>query len=395
MKFKPRLRAGLGALLSAAGFSSGAMAQNCPGVIRLPNPATTAISFGDALSFSLPILGVSVQSSPGQIRDCIVITTGAGGNFFNNNTPGLNNPYPNANGGPAFFATSQSNPGGGAIPGDSATTFDMTTAALKAYLGNNNMVMFFNHNQTNSGTAIDQNLMVWMQIRMFTPGGAQQFFYLTATSGLLPGNVPNPNFGQFGDTTSAFLGPQNLPNCTYPVTTDCVPPLFPTGAILNTGSAAGPPSTQSASFMVLARGQICLGAPGTPGSPIVPCDGCGGAVAATFNENLGADEVANAVVFPEINALLNAGTFTNISIDLRMGCNAAVRIPVGQGCPAGFEMNNGFEQLFIGRLSPTVCDPNVPPGCGIIPEPATLALFSLGLFAAAGVAGRTRRRKLS
>jgi hypothetical protein len=139
--------------------------------------------------------------------------------------------------------------------------------------------------------------------------------------------------------------------------------------------------------MVRALGQVCLNGPVGIGTP-VPCDGSGGAVVATVNHNLGANEVANAIVFPEINTILglpNFGGYDLLSADIRMGCNPATI--TGGVCPAGSILNNGFEQIFIGQLSTTPGPP------GIIPEPGTLALLGLGLLAA-GLGGVKRRLKI-
>ena len=57
----------------------------------------------------------------------------------------------------------------------------------------------------------------------------------------------------------------------------------------------------------------------------------------------------------------------------------------GGTCSPGSVINNGFEQIFIGRLSPT----QGPPGGGV-PEPATLALVGVAMLGGAF----SRRRKI-
>jgi hypothetical protein len=393
MKLKSKILTGL-MLLSGAGISVNAQAAACPGTLTLPvaNLGNT-VSFGDALVYSLPVLGLDVPSTPGHIQDCIVIGTGANGAPVNENSPdptksGIDNAY-QIPGNSTFFRTgdpgwspdpdiNKKGPWKAEFTGDQISTWDITAAALKGFLAGNDMVVYFNHNQTNSGSSIDQNIAIWAQIRLWDGTSSDpdsgQFFYVTSTFGL-PGL---PNFGLAGDQTGFYTGPQQAADCTYPTGADS-PCSFPSGDLLTTGLAP----LGSARYMVDAQGKICLNGPVGVGTP-VPCSG---PHVAEVNENLGADHVANAIVFPEINTLLAAGFNGVISVDLRMGCNSAVR--TAGTCPAGFEMNNGYEQVFIARLEPERC---VGEGCAGVPEPGILALLGLGLFAAG--LGRIRRRKI-
>ncbi len=136
-----------------------------------------------------------------------------------------------------------------------------------------------------------------------------------------------PNFGTPGGNPTAYTGPQPpiLPG-TYPTGADGTCPPSTTGTFPRGGVGTGTGgATADACFMVRALGQVCLNGPVGIGTP-VPCDGSGGAVVATVNHNLGANEVANAIVFPEINTILglpNFGGYDLLSADIRMGCNPA------------------------------------------------------------------------
>jgi len=72
--------------------------------------------------------------------------------------------------------------------------------ALKSFLAGNDMVVYFNHNQTNSGGAIDQDIFVWAQLKLVDDQGVLPtlFYYVAATPNTIgpPGGIPN--FGQPG-----------------------------------------------------------------------------------------------------------------------------------------------------------------------------------------------------
>lgn len=366
----------IGLLLSAGMAISGHLWAAACAPISLP-AATIAnsVSFGDGLTYALPVIGIDYKSGPGQIENCIVIGTGSSGVGVNTNFPGMDNAYQTPSGvaGSPFFRTgdpvSSKDPGGaGQFAGDTANSWDIRLSALSQFLNGGQMVVMFNHNQINSGDATNQDLFIWAQIRLVDDQGVlpTKFFYVAATPG-----TALPNFGTPGDNTAAYVGPQTFPTTTYPSAADgTCPATFPNGGVgFGTGSG-------DACFMVQARGQICLN--GTTGVP-EPCGATRNQQ--VFNDNLGADRVANAILFPDIQAFLNLpgfGGYDVLQADIRLGCNPNVISSTDNGlstgksfspCPVGSVLNNGFEQFFI----TSTAQPNVP-------EPAPLALISFGLM---------------
>src|SRR5690349_9735098 len=169
----------------ALGLSQAAQAGsgNCPAGVDLTGN-TNYVQFGDAISYSLPILGLNVQSPPGQIGGCIIVTSGPGGVLTN--TGGgivMDNAYNNEQGSqfPYFQTGSTVNtnapdPGGAGqfTPptnlADTGTTWDIDVQALLGFLNGGSPIFYFNHNQVNSGgggnvvPSIDQDLFVWAQL---------------------------------------------------------------------------------------------------------------------------------------------------------------------------------------------------------------------------------------
>jgi len=411
----------VGSLLAIAGMAvSTFVSAGCPAPITLPAPGdpSTSVQFGDAVVYALPLLedaGVissGVQSSPGQINDCIVVASGAGGQVLTNSPPATpitaDDAYSNVQGDQnPYFRTgdttlpNNTDPVNGPVPGDTDHTWDITIGAVNDTLAGGTLVFMFNHNQTGStenshgGTgAPTEDLFIWAQIAVrnvdpLSPDfGTVVYFYATAvdnTTGLT-------NFGQPGGDPTTYLGPQTDATSLYP-SAAAGAGTFPTGGECSgNGGADGLPLCSSgtgADYFIRARGRVCLTATDIP----VPCDipdGSGGtmpnpAVDHFINDNLGANQVANAVVFPELNAILaNPGAFgftsnSVIQIDLRMGCNAVAN---GGTCPAGSVLNNGYEQIFI------IGGPEIP----TVPEPATVGLCGIALLGLFAVSRKRRRR---
>lgn len=375
MKFKV-----IAALVAGIGMSATASAQLDLGT--LPNGFTAGyFTYGNANIYSLPVNNYVydyyfgggtgpgspyyVNSTPGAIKDTVVIYTGSSGQGVTTNEPKFENAYQPPNGSqPTYADTSPVNmilPSAKADPAENPTTmftntWDADIGALKTFLDGGLATFLFNNNDTNT----DQNLAFWAKLWITDPGGSlfdfnggvavQNYLYANrfpiAPYGT-PG-IPAPG----GDPTLVL--PQNLNPVVNAVgTTD----------------------------YILSGGNVCMGSTNNlPDGPptIVPCDGSGGTVFKTINHNLGANQVAYAAQFPLLDAALGSlGAGYTLHIDLRLGCDPAW--PDQQTC-LDRKIDNGFEQLFlISTTTPT-----------LVPEPGILALVGLGLV---GVAATRRRRE--
>jgi hypothetical protein len=158
--------------------------------ITLPDPESTlngqavTIQYGDFYSYSLPILNAltgttdyTVKSSPGQLGQALVIASHPLANGQNNHNTGqgytgVDNVFKTPNNGQSstFNTTDAPDPGGaGQFIGDTANTWDIRLTTLSTYLGSEDLVFFFNHNQTN----VNQDLQVRAQVTLSNDDGTQ------------------------------------------------------------------------------------------------------------------------------------------------------------------------------------------------------------------------------
>lgn len=306
------------------------------------------VTYGDANSYALQVNGeiigstgpgslFYVESTPGAIKDLIVVATGADGVPVNTNVAGMDNALqtPSGQNGSNFFSG----------------IWNSTLAAFAGFLGDLNPLFFFNNNQINSGGSTNQNVAVWAQVSLTGLNQETRYFDFT--------NL-NSQYGLFTEGGGGqFMGDVGL----------------------YTSTGAGPiAGTNAQTDYVLSGGAICLTAAKVPVSCSSP-DAVGGAI----NNNLGANQAAYAIDAPELNAFLDAwrngqfAGYTDIHVDLRFGCDPLTG-QAGVGDCIGRDANNGFEQLFIGTSTRRTQ----------VPEPGILGLFALGLL---GLSLVTRRRK--
>ncbi len=275
-----------------------------------PQVGLNAAQYGDFYSYSLPVSayqyslenggGVNngnplyVPSSPGKIKDLIVVATGAGGQA-QTNIAGMDDAYatPNSDGITEFSTLGNSDPGGiEAFEGDSLNTWDIQVSTLMDYLDGEEMYFYFNNNQTNSGDAANQSLFAAGQVFLSGNDGFDDVYFDFINNGGL-----GPIFGFQGADVELY-------------------------------NSSGAWDWGAFDDFVLSGGQICTN---VDVSAFVDCDADGAVV---FNHNLGADQAAYALYSPELMFALKTGNYSAMHIDIKFT-----------------GLNNGYEQLFIATNS--------------------------------------------
>lgn len=278
-------------------------------------------TYGNVNSYSLPLAGIDVPSGPGQIKDGVVIYTGADGKPVQTNDAGFDNAYLTPSGtaaGPyasiagAIGVVDPGNKAG--IANNDANTWDANLVSLKNYLQGGTPLFLFNNNDTQE----DFNLAVWAKVWV-TDGDNKlygRYLYLS-NEGLAYGDGGTP----LGDAT-----------------------LYNPGNVL--------PTTGFGATDYVRSGDEIFGE----------------------KHNIGADHAAYAADIPLLNQWL-ATLFTKVDgdlekytlhLDLKLGCD-----PRGTWTTCdSVKIDNGYEQLFL-LSGITGTD---------VPEPGSLVLAALALF---------------
>ena len=311
-------------------------------------PAPNYIVYGDFYSYSLPFLAIDydmangggtgpgnpfyVASTPGAIKDDIVLYTGSSGKDVTTNETDMDGAYPSPSSKktPFFSTESTADPGGPVeFIGDVESSWDTTLTAITNYLDGNQLIFFFNNNEEASENNQSQILQAWGKVDIVNDVNTMlQSYYFYANENQLHGYLApyqTPDFNLLDDSTFDY----------YTISPGGIEVAYENDNVVDK----------------------------------------------TVNHNLGANQAAFALTSPDLNAYL-AGW---------KGLDGAVAMQVTfylgdntENPTVGLGLSNGYEQLFIRKASSVV---NYP-----IPEPGSLLLLGIGLL---GLGVVTKRKVMN
>jgi len=292
-----------------------------------------------------------IESSPGQIKNEVVIYTGSSGGPINTNPPGFDNPYnsPEGSNKKSDYADTAGNnatppdPNGKAIINNYDTTWDADIAALKSVVGDS-LVFLFNNNQTDSNGSADQTLAIWAKL------------WVTDANDVVQDLTGDGLFFLYLSNMGAAYGEGGT--------------LTGDASAYNGGDQSAPLAGTASTDYVMAGGKMCTDANLYP-------QACDGTQAYEFDHNLGQKQAVYAAIFPVLDAYLaslddNVVGYT-LHLQLNMGCDPA--ITATNGSCLSQSLNGGDEQLFL-----VTGVGKTPPPPNETPEPETLALAGLALL---------------
>jgi len=313
-------------------------------------------TFGAADVYSLELLNLiqnnnklnnqsqfNVSSGEGQIKDLLVIGTGAKGTSSTNTAGVADDAYNTPAGSNVFFSTRNSEPTNGPLVGDRTNSWEVSIAALITYL-------------TDPTTGQQFNLVFIADSNQEGNDAGQTQFFWSRIQGL---DALGNNVGGCFDVTSAA---GDGAGCA---------------AITQTGDGSAPYPGLTGDYVENA-GDFCVAA--ATGAAYAPVSGnCLAGDFGPVSNNLGSNSAEFAVVFPLLNtvahlqALLAAGA-VNLSVELR------------------FNNTDGPDTFWICDQC-TVGGTIAPPPPPSVPAPASLLLLGSGMLGAGALAWRRARRQ--
>jgi hypothetical protein len=301
----------------------------------------------------------SVDSSPGQLHDQIVIVTGNTGQAISNLDTcggtaagsGCDNAYPYPSPAAQYFNSMATAEPSVVVSGEpSRSTWTATASSLRNYLGSQDLIFMFNLNEDNGGdenTLAGQSLLVSMRVQLTDANGLVIYTYYVGANNAI--GLPTTAAQAWGANGAPIANPAD-------------PAYNP--QLVDAGGSNGWYSTDPRWAYV--HGRISVDATTGAFLGMGSCTYTGFANCKTINQNLGANEVAFSAFSQSLSDLikdpLSGIAFMNVDF-----------LTSGQ--------SNGFEQLFITRA-------NIPDQQ--VPEPNLMTLLSLALVAC-GIATRRWR----